>query len=75
VRALRNVTIAALALWTAAAVGWYLAAVGNSCSDPEQDCGLAVAFGLGAAVMIWVVGLAVIAVMMLLVRFLILRFG
>ncbi len=53
------IAIAAALLWTAAMIWFYVSTVQNSCGDPEQDCGLAVGLGAMMALMIWVAGAVV----------------
>jgi hypothetical protein len=55
-------------VWTALMIWFYVATVRNSCSDPEQDCGLAIGLGFGMAAMIWLAGALVIALAVLAVR-------
>ena len=72
-RALKWTLVATTLVWTLASAAFYVATVVNSCGDPEQDCGLALALGLMMALMIWAAGLVVLVLLALVARVLIKR--
>ena len=58
----------AVLAWTVVVIGLYAWTVARSCSDADQDCGMAIGLGFLAAAMIWLAGAALLLLVALAVH-------